>query len=1113
MGYTLLTSHPSHTIRKDWSVPWLSPDSEEVTQFAVQTRKLESLPLFNSDGTGFSGLKLRLKHSAPPSTHCNQKKKLSSQELWQLLYSDSPQLEEDSVVSLDASLLLLDDLGKLCKDGQLHSALSALDIMDERGLYVSIDILSCLLQKCMDKADHTAGRKLHCLLIRLGHDTEGHLASGLVHMYLLCGSLLEALQAFSKLPTANAFLWSAVILAHTRLGSNHQALKLYHQMQEFGVSPDGHTLVFALKACSGLASLDQGRLLHCYIVQRGLGSDVFVVSTLIDMYSNSGSIEDGQRVFEATPNRNIVTWNAIIKGHVEHGLGPKALRFYHQMHQQGVEADRITFISILKACSGVSSTDQGRSIHQQVIEKGFDLDSLVIARLVDMYGNTGNLTDARTVFEKGPKQDLGIWNAMIATYSQNEHTVEALHLLKGLQQTGLEATGSIFICLLKGIGQVVSLEQGELVHGHIIEMGLDKDLQIMNTLITMYAKCASLKDACRVFDSLPMLDLVTWNAIIGAHTLHEQGLQALQLFHQLQKGGWKPNWSTLSASLKACSIVGAINEGLLIHSTIIEGSLELDVMVMNNLIDMYIKCGSFNDAIGVFDSLTYRDVVTWTTAISGCVQHCHDAKALRLFQEMQEDGVLPNQVTFVNILKACRRVSALDQGKLIHNCVIGRGLDSDITIINTLIDMYANCGSLEDGRKVFDYSPRRDVVTWTAMIDALVQHESGPEAILLFTRMQQEGMEPDRAAFLNAFKACSSVAALSQGKLIHMQSIKRGLSLDNAIVNSLIDMYMKCGSLQDAQRVFKESLTRDVVTWTSMIAGCARHHNYHLALHYFQDMQNMGITPNDVTFLSLLSACSHLGLRDQGLFHLKLMISLGIPPFLEHLTCIAEVLAHTGNLDAAEDVFETSPFRLDMAGWMCLLPHCRRHGNLGMGRRCFDYLAKMDCRNAAGYILMANMYVAAGLWESAASIEELRQCANAWKKAGKAFIEIENQVHEFIGGNKVIPEIDAKLGQLAAQMKERGYTPAVDQVLQSTSDEEKESILCGHCEKQAIVFGLLNTSSGASIRVSKNLRMCADCHNAAAAISQIEMREITVADEHCIHLFKDGICSCKFGYG
>ncbi|KAH7302489.1 hypothetical protein KP509_23G075300 [Ceratopteris richardii] len=1015
-----------------------------------------------------------------------------------------------SMLSMDAALILT-YLERLCSDGKFYSVLNALNFMDEKGLYISTHILSCMLQMCMNKIDCAAGRKVHHLLIRLGCDTDFKLASQLVYMYLLCGSLSEALQAFGKFPTTSVSLWGAMILAHARFGNAWQVIKLYHQMWESNVIPDAHILVVVLKASSKLPSLDQGRLIHAHVIHSGLGSNLFIVSALISMYSHSSNNEDAKRVFDTAPTKTVAVWNTLITGHAENGLIKEAFTLYHQMHQYGVEGDRITYISILRLCTNISDVEQGRAVQQEVIERGLDLDLSIVARLIDMYGSSGYLLDAITVFEKSPKKDISIWNAMMATYSYHGHITDALLMIKDLKEAGMEANMNTAMSILKGIGEVDDLNQSRLVHSIVVEVGFDRELKIMNTFVTMYAKSGSFGDACRVFNSIESPDIVTWNAIIGAHVMHEQSAVALQLFHHLQTEGQEPNVLTVCASLNACSKVRAINEGLLIHNTIVKKALEVDIMIMNNLIDMYIKCGNIIDAFKVFNSLPQRDVVTWTIFISGLIQHCQYENSLQLFQQMQEECVLPNHITIVSILKACQNLNALDEGQRLHRYIVLLGLDFETLIINSLVDMYSKCGNFDDGSHVFHTAPSRDVVTWTSMIEACVQHGYSSKALVLFAKMQCESVKPDRAAFLSIFRACSTTAALCIGKRIHKESFKSGFSSDNTIVNSLIDMYMKCGSIFDAQQVFSEAPSKDIVTWTSMIAGYARHHNYDLALEYFENMQRTGITPNHVTFIALLSACAHLGLVKEGLCHLQLMFSLGLPQRLEHLTCTAEMLARKGYLDAAEDVFETSPFPIDAAGWQCLLSHCR--SNLDMARRCFDYLTHMDCRNAAAFILMAKIYVNAGLANSAWEVEKLRYYANAWKKAGKAYIEVSEQVYEFVGGDILTPEINAKIQELSVKMKSEGHTPIVDLVLQPGTDEDKENVLCGHCEKQAIAFGLLSTPAGASIRVSKNLRMCADCHSASSAISKIEKREIIITDELCVHVFKDGECSCRIDSG
>lgn len=283
-----------------------------------------------------------------------------------------------------------------------------------------------------------------------------------------------------------------------------------------------------------------------------------------------------------------------------------------------------------------------------------------------------------------------------------------------------------------------------------------------------------------------------------------------------------------------------------------------------------------------------------------------------------------------------------------------------------------------------------------------------------------------------------------------------------------------------------------------------------------KDMQQAGVKPNDVTYLCLLSACSRVGLVDEGYLHFKSMRDdYGIVPTLEHFNSMVDLLGRAGHLYEAEELLEIIPFPPDAAGWTSLLSACKTHACVDLGRQCFNRMVTMGYGNAAGYVLMSNLYIQAGMWEDAEKLEELRRCANAWKKPAKAFIEVDNVVHDFLVGDKSHPQMDdiyAKLKTLSLQMRDEGYKPCLDLVVDSIPDEDKEDVLCGHSEKLAIAFGLINMAHGKTIRVAKNLRMCTHCHNATKAISKIEMREIVVADAYCVHHFHDGACSCKVNF-
>mgnify|MGYP000167336378 FL=1 len=297
------------------------------------------------------------------------------------------------------------------------------------------------------------------------------------------------------------------------------------------------------------------------------------------------------------------------------------------------------------------------------------------------------------------------------------------------------------------------------------------------------------------------------------------------------------------------------------------------------------------------------------------------------------------------------------------------------------------------------------------------------------------------------------------------------------------------------------------------MTGYAQMGDYVVVLDCFERMQKEGLQPDEVSFLSLLIACSQKGMVDEGCVNFKLMRDkYGFTPSIMHYNTMVDMLGHARCLNEVEDLLETIPFPGNLIGWTSLLTSCKTHSNVEMGRRSFDNFSVMDCGNATGYVLMENIYSQVGMLKEAEEIGELRKYANVWKKPGKAFIEIGDQIHDFIVGDKTHPEshaIYAKLESLNLKMKEEGHKPHVDLVMNKLSDDDKESALCGHCEKLAIAFGLISTPQGSTIRVSKNLRMCADCHDTTKMISKLEMREIIVVDAYCIHNFQEGLCSCQ----
>ncbi|CAM6048440.1 unnamed protein product [Sphagnum compactum] len=670
-----------------------------------------------------------------------------------------------------------------------------------------------------------------------------------------------------------------------------------------------------------------------------------------------------------------------------------------------------------------------------------------------------------------------------------------------------------FVPVLNACASLRALKEGRYVHERIIQSGCESDVFVRSSLIDMYAKCGSMEDAWSVFTKVPSNDVVSWTAIIFAYVKSGQGQKALELFQQMQQEGVEPNSVTFVGVLNACASVAALEEGRHVHKQIIQSGFESDVFVCSGLVDMYAKCGSMEDAWTLFSKMPSHDVVSWTAMIFGHVKCGQGQKALELFRQMQEEGVKPNPVTFVAVLNACASVLALEEGRHAHEQIVQSGCESDVFVHSSLVDMYAKCGSMEDAWKVFTKMPSPDAVSWNAIIFAHVKCGQGQKALDLFMQMHHEGVEPNSLTFVGVLNACASLFALEEGRCIHKQIIECSCETNVFVGNSLIDMYAKCGSMREAWRVFDMMPLRDVVSWNALLSGYAMHGHGKEALGHFEQMCEAGVEIDGVTFVCLLSACSHAGLVYEGLCYFdSISLVYGIPAAVEHYTCIVDLLGHAGHLQAAEDMIKTMSCEPSAAVWRALLSTCRTHGDVEMGEHIAKRVIELEPENAAGYVLLSNTYAAAGKWDLSTNVEWQRTERGVKKQPGCTWIEVNKEVHSFIVDDRVHPqmtEIRAELSRLSWQMNGAGYMPDTRFVLHDVDEEEKLMQLCHHSEKLSVAFGLISTPPGTPLRIRKNLRVCGDCHTFMKFITKIFGRIIIIRDVNHVHHFEDGVCSCR----
>ncbi|CAM6107095.1 unnamed protein product [Calypogeia fissa] len=709
---------------------------------------------------------------------------------------------------------------------------------------------------------------------------------------------------------------------------------------------------------------------------------------------------------------------------------------------------------------------------------------------------------------QGLRVSKGSSRHMLTTGTTSESSASLKHCL----QRGIKVDPDTYVDVLRRCSKQKDLSAAKQVHKCIIEGGMDKILNVANALVDVYLKCGRLVDARRVFDELEKRNVVTWNMMIGGYAKKGYAESAVELFNRMRQEGARPNEVTYLCILKACASPLALKWGKEVHGSIRHAGLESDVRVGTALLQMYAKCGCITKARRVFENMTNRNSFTWNIMIGAYAERGSGVEAYLLFLKMRREGFEPDAITYISILNASASSGALEWVKEVHGHASKAGLESDLGVGNALVHMYAKSGCIENARLVFDRMEKRDLVTWTAMIGGLAEHGCGREAYRQFLQMRRAGFEPDAITYMSILNPSASAGALEWVKDVHAYASKAGLELDLRVGNALVHMYAKCGSLDDARLVFDRMEKRDVFTWTTMIGAFAQHGFGHEALELFRKMNADHVNPDRTSFAAVLSACYHGGLLDDGrrLF-LAMKEDYGIEPDVVHYTCMVDLLGRAGLLEEANRFISNMPVEPNGVTWGALLGACRTYGNVEFGELAAKAFSKLEPDNSTPYVLLSNIYAAAGKWEKVSFLRTMMQERGVWKEPGRSWIEVDNKIHEFGSGDTSHPEAKAiytELNELTEKLKAEGYIPDTQLVLQNIDDKDKELALCSHSEKLAITYGLMRTPRGETIRVYKNLRVCPDCHTATKFISKVTGREIIARDLNRFHHFKDGMCSC-----
>ncbi|PRQ19717.1 putative tetratricopeptide-like helical domain, DYW domain-containing protein [Rosa chinensis] len=584
------------------------------------------------------------------------------------------------------------------------------------------------------------------------------------------------------------------------------------------------------------------------------------------------------------------------------------------------------------------------------------------------------------------------------------------------------------------------------------------------------------------------------------------------------------------------------------HARIIVSGLTANTQLMAHLLCSLALSSStpFHYSLSLYHSIT-RPTVFASNNMIRCFSKSHSPRhSLLLYSSMLRRSCYsqPNNHTFTFLLQACSEASALCEGAQVHAQALKHGSADFVFVRNALIHFYCSCsstecskrvfddnarsrdivtwnsmlaafvrgGQIDNARKVFDEMPQRDVISWSTVISGYVQNGRLEEGLECFKEMRDKGMRLNEATSVSVLSASAQMGLLEHGRLVHslVESLK--LPLTVSLGTALIDMYAKCGCIEQSKHLFDNMPLRDIWTWNVMICGLASHGLAKEALEHFERLTNDGLCPANVTFIGVLGACSRAGLVSEGRHYFKLMTDkYGIQPEMEHYGCMVDLLGRAGFVDEAAEMIDKMTVPPDPVLWATLLGACKMHGSIELGEKIGNKLIQLDPTHDGHYVQLASIYAKAKKWEDVVRVRRLMVAKNTNKAAGWSLIEAQGKVHKFVAGDREHErshEIYKMLETIETRIAEAGYSPNVSSVLHDIGEEEKENAIKEHSERLAMAFGLLVTGDGDCIRIVKNLRVCEDCHEVSKIISKVFGREIIVRDGSRFHHFKEGKCSC-----
>lgn len=805
-------------------------------------------------------------------------------------------------------------------------------------------------------------------------------ANSLLDWYCKSGAVFHAVKFFDTMSQPNVISWNIVIS-----GSNHNLMfenswRCFCRMRFLGFEPNEITYSSVLSACTALQAPMFGEQVYSLAMKNGFYSNGYVRAGMIDFFAKNSRFEDALRVFYDVSCENVVCWNSIISGAVSNGQNWIALDLFSQICRGCLVPNSFTFSSVLTACATLEDIELGKVVQVWVI-KCHSKDVFVGTAIVDLYAKCGDIGEAVKEFSRMPVHNVVSWTAIISGFVKKGDSISAIKFFKEMMKMGEEINNFTLTSVIAACAKPDMIKEAIQIHCWILKTGFSLDPVVGAAFINMYSKIGSIDLSEMVFREMKNIkNPSTWAVMVSSFAQNRSSKRAIKLLQRMLQEGLRPDKFCYSSVL---SVIDCLNLGRQVHGCTLKTGFVSDVSVGSSLSTMYSKCGSIEDSYQVFEQIPIWDNISWASMITGFAEHGCPWQAFGLFREMLSEGTRPDQTILTAILSACSGVWSLQKGKEIHGYAFRAGIGKEALVGSALVTMYSKCGVLELARKVFGMLPEKDQVSCSSLVSGYAQNGLLEEAVFLFHEMLTSNLAIDSFTISSVFGAIALLNRLGIGTQLHARTKKMGLDSDVSVGSSLVTMYSKCGSIDDCRKAFDEIDEPDLIGWTAMITSYAQHGKGAEALRVYEHMRSEEIRPDSVTFVGVLSACSHNNLVEEGYFHFNSMTKdFGIEPNIGHYACMVDLLGRSGRLKEAEKFINSMPINPDALIWATLLAACKLHGDIELGRVAAKKVMELEPCDAGAYVLLSNICADIGQWEEVLEIRSLMKGTGVTKEPG-----------------------------------------------------------------------------------------------------------------------------------